>query len=105
MDRKRAIQWLIPLLYGVSIGLMVAGTIENGFGRDGVLRFVFPVGIAAILAATFLKSQTGYNWPWEGPAEWTEGEATSTKTLLRYLALWMVIVFLLLVTFTLLQRP
>jgi hypothetical protein len=73
-------------------------------GRGAVSKYVFEsLGITALLIAIFLKSHTGYNWPWEGQTEWAEAEAIPAKRYLRNFALWAVIVVVLLALFTLLQ--
>jgi hypothetical protein len=105
VDKRRLIGWLIPLLYGIAIGIFVAWAGENLVpGRGAVAKYVFELfGIAALLTAILLKSHTGYNWPWEGQAEWAEAEAIPAKRYLRNFALWAVIVVVLLALFTLLQ--
>jgi hypothetical protein len=106
MVNRRAIQWLIPLLYGVGLGITICWNVEIWLpDRDAVSKYVSLLGIAALLIATLLKSRTGYNWPWEGPAEWAEARETSMKAHLRNLVLWVVIVLLLLALFTLWQFP
>ena len=106
MDNKRVIQWLIPLLYGVGVGILIAWGVEAWLPvRDAVSKYVSNVGIAALLIATLLKVRSGYNWPWEGPAEWAEPQRIRTKTVWRNLALWLIIVLLLLAFFTLWQFP
>ena len=59
----------------------------------------------ALLVASLLKVRTGYNWPWEGPAEWAEPQRNTMKAAWRNLVLWLVIVLLLLAFFTLWQFP
>jgi hypothetical protein len=106
MEKKRAIQWLVPALLGMSLGIIVAWIVEIWLpGPDAVAKYVSPFGIAACLTAILLKSRTGYNWPWEGSAEWAEAETTSVKFHLRNFAVWVVIVLVLLVLFTLWQFP
>jgi predicted membrane protein len=105
MDKKRVIQWVIPLLYGLAVGIIVAWTVEIWLpGQDAVAKYVSPFGIAAIFIAILLKLRTGYNWPWEGSTEWAEPQATSMKAHLRNFAIWVVIVLLVLAAFTMLQR-
>jgi hypothetical protein len=106
MDNKRVIQWLIPLLYGVGVGIIIAWSVEIWLpATDAVSKYVSLFGIAALLIATLLKSRTGYNWPWEGPAEWGEARQTSMEAHLRNLGGWVIIVLLLLALFTLWQFP
>jgi hypothetical protein len=105
VDKRRLIGWLIPVLFGIAIGIFVAWAGENLVpGRGAVSKYVFELfGITALLTAIFLKSHTGYNWPWEGQTEWAEAEAIPAKHYLRNFALWAVIVVVLLALFTLLQ--
>jgi hypothetical protein len=106
MDNKRAMQWLIPLLYGAGIGIIVAWNAELWFPTyNAVSKYVSQLGIAALLVATLLKVRTGYNWPWEGSTEWAEPQRNTTKAAWRNLVLWLVIVLLLLAFFTLWQFP
>ena len=106
MDNKRVIQWLIPLLYGVGLGILIAWSAEAWLPvRDAVSKYVSNVGIAALLIATLLKVRSGYNWPWEGSAEWAEPQRIGTKAVWRNLVLWLIIVLLLLAFFTLWQFP
>lgn len=101
MDKKRVIGWLVPALYGFAVGIFVAWIVENvGAGRDAVFELF---GIIALLTASYLKLRTGYNWPWEGQTEWAEAQAIPAKTYLRNFGLWVAIVVVLLVLFTLLQ--
>jgi hypothetical protein len=104
MDNKRVVQWLIPLLYGVAIGIIMAWITEILIpGRDAASKYVSLLGILALLVATLVKSRTGYNWPWEGAAEWAEPGQTSIQFSWRKFALWTVVVLLLLTLFTYLQ--
>jgi small-conductance mechanosensitive channel len=106
MDKKRVIQWLIPALFGIAIGILVAWTVEIWLpGRDAAAKYVSQFGIAALLIAILIKSRTGYNWPWEGATEWADAKATPYKAQLRNFALWVVIVIMLLALFTLWQFP
>jgi hypothetical protein len=106
MDNKRVMQWVIPLLYGVGVGIIVAWNAELWFPtHDAVAKYVSLLGIAALLVASLLKVRTGYNWPWEGPAEWAEPQRNTMKAAWRNLVLWLVIVLLLLAFFTLWQFP
>jgi hypothetical protein len=104
MPNRRLIQWLIPLLYGISVGIFIAWGAEAWLpARDVVAKYVSVCGIASLLVAVFLKSRTGYNWPWEGQAEWAEPNPAATNTYIRNLVLWIVIVLLLLAMFTVWQ--
>jgi hypothetical protein len=104
MNMKRAIQWLIPLLYGISLGAGGAWIVELLLpGRDAAATYASPFAIAAILVAVFLKLKTGYNWPWEGLAEWSEPAPMKGRTIALWLVIWLVIVLLLLAVFTLRQ--
>jgi hypothetical protein len=106
MDNKRAMQWLIPLLFGISVGILIAWGAEAWLPvRDAVSKYVSQFGIAVLLIATLLKVRTGYNWPWEGSAEWAEPQQISMKAVRRNLVLWLIIVVLLLAFFTLWQFP
>lgn len=101
MEKKRLIGWLIPSLHGFAAGILVAWIVENvGAGRNVVFELF---GITALLISIYLKSRTGYQWPWEGQTEWAEAEAISPKVYLRNFGLWLVFVIVLLVLFTLLQ--
>lgn len=98
MDNGRVTQWLIPFLYGVAVGIMVAWNAEVWLpARDAISKYVSLFGIAALFIAILLKYRTGYNWPWEGPTEWAEAGRASRKA-----SLWLIIVLLLLALFTLL---
>jgi Mn2+/Fe2+ NRAMP family transporter len=104
MSNRRIIQWLIPLLYGIAVGIFIAWGAEALLpARDVVAKYVSIFGTASLLVAVLLKSRTGYNWPWEGQAEWAEPNPAATNTYVRNLALWIVIVLLLLALFTLWQ--
>ena len=106
MDRKRVIQWLIPALFGIAVGILVAWVVEIWLpGRDAAAKYVSQLGIAVLLIAILIKSQTGYNWPWEGATEWADAKATPYKAHLRNFALWVVIVIMLLALFTFWQFP
>jgi hypothetical protein len=100
MDKRRLIQTLIPLLYGLFVGIFIGWGVElwvPGSGHAAAWRYLSLFGIAALLLATFLISRTGYTWPWEGRAEWAA--PSSTTAYLRNLVPWLVVVVLLLVVF------
>ncbi len=106
MDRKRVIQWLIPALFGIAVGILVAWVVEIWLpGRDAAAKYVSQLGIAVLLIAILIKSRTGYNWPWEGATEWADAKATPSKAHFRNFALWVVIVIMLLALFTFWQFP
>jgi hypothetical protein len=106
MDNKRALRWLIPFLYGVSVGILIAWGAEAWLPvRDAVSKYVSQFGIAVLLIVTLLKVRTGYKWPWEGAAEWAEPQQIWTKAVWRNFVLWLILVLLLLAFFTLWQFP
>jgi hypothetical protein len=81
---KRLMQWLIPLLHGIGLGIIIAWIVEIWVpGRGVVGTYVAPFGIMTFLAAVLLKARVGYHWPWEGSAEWDEAGEESTKINLR----------------------
>jgi hypothetical protein len=101
---KRVVQWLIPLLYGVAVGIIIAWITEILIpGRDAASKYVSLFGILALLVAMLVKSRTGYNWPWEAAAEWAEPGQISIQFSWRKFALWTLVVLLLLALFTYLQ--
>lgn len=106
MDNRRVIQFTIPLLSGIAIGILVAWGVEALLpARDAVSKFGTLLAVGAIFAAMLLKMRTGYNWPWEGSTEWDQARPILTKVYLRYFVGWIVVVLLLLVFFTLWQFP
>jgi hypothetical protein len=101
MISKRYVQWFVPTSLGLFVGMLVASITPKLPSIASTSAFL--LGIAALEVALIVKARTGYNWPWEGEAEWTE--ARSTKAYLRNLALWLIVVVLLLALFTLWQFP
>jgi hypothetical protein len=96
MNNRRLIQALIPLLYGLFIGIFIGWGVETwvpGPAHAAAWRYLWLFGIAALLLASFLILRTGYTWPWENPAE--RVAAPSTKAYLRNLVPWLVVVVLL----------
>jgi hypothetical protein len=71
MNNRRLIQGLIPLLYGLFVGMFIGWSVELWLpGHAAVAwRYLSLFGIAVLLLAIFLILRTGYSWPWEGPAE------------------------------------
>jgi len=102
MTNSRLIQALIPLLYGLFVGIFIGWSVELWLpGHAAVVwRYLSLFGIAALLLAIFLILRTGYRWPWQGPAE---AAAVSLKTFLRNLVPWLVVVVLLLVVLVFFQ--
>jgi hypothetical protein len=96
MNNRRLIQGLIPLLYGLFVGMFIGWSVELWLpGHAAVAwRYLSLFGIAVLLLAIFLILRTGYSWPWEGPAETAP---MSSKAYLRNLMPWLVVVVLLLV--------
>ena len=104
MDKRRLIQWLIPFLYGVGVAMVVAWILELWLpGRDTAAKYASPFGIVALGAALLIKIRSGYNWPWEGSAEWSSSQEGWTKSFLSKFTLWGLVVLLLLALFTFLQ--
>jgi hypothetical protein len=59
-------QWLIPFLFGIAIGMIFVWNVEVWVtGRGVVSNYLAPFGIGALLAAVLPKKRTGYNWPWQ----------------------------------------
>jgi hypothetical protein len=103
-EHKRVVQWMIPLLYGIALGIIIAWIAEILIpSRDAVSKYVSLFAILALIVATLVKSRTGYNWLWETTAEWAEPGQTSIQAYWRNFALWAAIVLLLLALFTFLQ--
>jgi hypothetical protein len=102
MDKRRLIQGLIPLLYGLFVGIFIGWSVELWLpGHAAVAwRYLSLFGIAVLLLAIFLILRTGYSWPWEGPAE---AAPTSSRGYLRNLLPWLLVVVLLLVVFIFFQ--
>jgi hypothetical protein len=96
MNNSRLIQGLIPLLYGLFVGIFIGWSVELWLPGHAatVWRYLSLFGIAALLLTVFLILRTGYSWPWESPAETA---AVSPKAYLRNLLPWLVVVMLLLV--------
>jgi uncharacterized membrane protein YfcA len=71
MNIRRLIQGLIPLLYGLFVGIFIGWSVELWLpGHAAIVwRYLSLFGIAVLLLAIFLILRTGYSWPWEGPAE------------------------------------
>jgi len=91
MDAQRAMQRLIPVLYGIGVGILAASITELLLpGRDAAAKYVGPVGIAALLVSAIFNG--------------ISGDAAQRRTFLRRLVPWIVIVLALLGFFTLLQR-
>jgi hypothetical protein len=66
MDKARLQQWLIPFLFGVSVGIIFVWNVELWItGRGAVSNYLAPFAIATLLVALFFKSRTGYDWPWQ----------------------------------------
>jgi hypothetical protein len=106
VENRCVIQFAIPLLYGIALGTMLAIGLQYSLPvRDAVKEFGFLIVIPALLAAIALKKRTGYNWPWEGTAEWAESRPIPMTAWGRHFAAWIVIVLLLLGGFTLWQFP
>jgi hypothetical protein len=101
MISKRYVQWFVPTSLGLFVGMLVAPITPKLPSIASTSAFL--LGIAALEVALIVKVGTGYNWPWEGEAEWTK--ARLTKAYLRNLALWVIVVVLLLALFTLWQFP
>ncbi len=103
MDKRRLIQWLIPLLYGVGVAIIVVRMLQLLLpGRDAV-TYAFFFGIAALGAAMIIKIRSGYNWPWESPAEWSSPQDGRRESFLRNFTLWGVVVLILFALLTFLQ--
>jgi hypothetical protein len=103
MNNGRMIQAVIPLLYGLFIGIFIGWGVEMWVpspGHAAAWRYLWLFGIAALLLASFLMSRTGYTWPWEGQAE---RAPVSSKAYLRSLAPWLVVVVLLFVVLAFFQ--
>jgi hypothetical protein len=107
MDNRRMVQWLVPLLHGIAVGIILTWSLVLWLpgGGNALSKYAPIFALVAMFAALLIKSRTGYNWPWEGPAEWAQAPRTSAKTWLVNFALWVGIVFLLLALFTLWQFP
>lgn len=101
MISKRYVQWFVPTSLGLFVGMLVASVTPKLPAIASISAFL--LGIAVLEVALIVKARTGYNWPWEGEAEWTE--ARSTKAYLRYLVLSLIVVVLLLALFALWQFP
>jgi hypothetical protein len=101
--KRRLIQWLIPLLYGVGVSVVVVRMLELLLrGRDAV-AYAFFFGIGALGTALIIKIRRGYNWPWESPAELSSPQERRSKSSLRDFTLWGVVVLVLFALFTFLQ--
>lgn len=101
MMSRRYVQWFIPASLGLFVGMLVASITPKLPSIASVSAFLF--GIAVLEVGIIVKARTGYNWPWEGEAEWTETQPI--RAYLRNFVLWLIVVLLLLALFTLWQFP
>lgn len=64
MNNRRLIQGLIPLLYGLFVGIFIGWSVELWLpGHAAVVwRYLSLFGIAVLLLAIFLILRTGYSW-------------------------------------------
>jgi glucose-6-phosphate-specific signal transduction histidine kinase len=106
MDRKRLIQWLIPFLFGMGIGILILWNVDLWLPHDAIARTAAELfGTAALLVAVLVQVRTGYKWPWEGGAEWFDRQvaAVGFRRYMLWLIVWIIIVLLLIALFTFLQ--
>ena len=93
MNMKQWAQWLVPFLYGTSIGIFACWWVELFIsGRGAVSRYVAPFGLAALLGSLLLN----FLYPREAPR-------ASQKIQIRNFLLWGVAVLLALVVFVIFQ--
>ena len=100
---RRVIQWLVPFLYGLGLGIFIAWTVGIWLPFRGGVAYLSFFAVALVLLATFIRVYTGYRWPWEGPGEWSDTPEIATRQFVRNFVVWIVVVIVLLVIFTLRQ--